>query len=286
MPRRAATQLLHARPPGCSPSAASTASTHRGHRRRRRHQRARRLQALPEQGRRAGRAARGHQRAAARRRAGRGRRGARTTTTRWRGWSPAHAAFALSEPELIRVQDRDLANLSRSDGRAVRRLQRAYVEVWVGALTPAAAGPAAADARTAAHAALRPAQLHAVQRLAAAGGAAGDGARRPAPGGRGRTSRLGPRAGSADDAQAAAGVEPVQLLGVRRQRDGLALARRAASGRRGRRAGRPSLPPVTLPCRNASEPSSSTSSTTTSTPSPLPTRRRSSGRTPTATVAR
>lgn len=45
-----------------------------------------------------------------------------------------HADFATSEPDLIRVQDRDLANLSAGQAHRVRSLQRAYVEVWVEAL--------------------------------------------------------------------------------------------------------------------------------------------------------
>ncbi len=45
-----------------------------------------------------------------------------------------HAEFALSEPELIRVQDRDLASTSPEDRTRVRRLQRAYVELWVAQL--------------------------------------------------------------------------------------------------------------------------------------------------------
>lgn len=65
----------------------------------------------------------------------------------------AQTAFALAEPELIRVQDRDLANLSADRAREVRRLQRAYVEVWVGVLTRLRPGLPPADARTAAHAA-------------------------------------------------------------------------------------------------------------------------------------
>jgi AcrR family transcriptional regulator len=42
-----------------------------------------------------------------------------------------HTTFAMSEPELIRVQDRDLTSLSSTAARSVRRTQRAYVEVWV-----------------------------------------------------------------------------------------------------------------------------------------------------------
>ena len=47
-----------------------------------------------------------------------------------------HLEFSLSEPDLIRVQDRDLASLSPADGRQVRRLQRSYVELWVDQLVP------------------------------------------------------------------------------------------------------------------------------------------------------
>jgi len=45
-----------------------------------------------------------------------------------------HADFAMAEPDLIRVQDRDLDNLSSPSARRVRSLQRAYVEAWVQAL--------------------------------------------------------------------------------------------------------------------------------------------------------
>ena len=46
-----------------------------------------------------------------------------------------HLEFSLTEPDLIRVQDRDFASLSVNDQRAVRRLQRAYVELWVDQLS-------------------------------------------------------------------------------------------------------------------------------------------------------
>jgi AcrR family transcriptional regulator len=39
--------------------------------------------------------------------------------------------FALDNPALITVQDRDLGALSDRDARQVRQLQRRYVEVWV-----------------------------------------------------------------------------------------------------------------------------------------------------------
>jgi len=45
-----------------------------------------------------------------------------------------HADFAMAEPDLIRVQDRDLDSLSPAAARRVRSLQRAYVETWVQAL--------------------------------------------------------------------------------------------------------------------------------------------------------
>ncbi len=45
-----------------------------------------------------------------------------------------HADFATTEPDLIRVQDRDLANLSVGQADRVRELQRAYVDVWAAAL--------------------------------------------------------------------------------------------------------------------------------------------------------
>ena len=41
-----------------------------------------------------------------------------------------HVDFAMSEPELIRIQDRDLEELPDESRRTVRRLQRAYVSRW------------------------------------------------------------------------------------------------------------------------------------------------------------
>jgi AcrR family transcriptional regulator len=46
-----------------------------------------------------------------------------------------HVDFALSDADVIRVQDRDLASLSDEDRHSVRRLQREYVEVWIGILS-------------------------------------------------------------------------------------------------------------------------------------------------------
>jgi len=42
-----------------------------------------------------------------------------------------HLDFALGEPDLIRIQDRDLGYLPATAERQVRRAQRQYVEVWV-----------------------------------------------------------------------------------------------------------------------------------------------------------
>jgi AcrR family transcriptional regulator len=45
-----------------------------------------------------------------------------------------HLDFALGEPELIRIQDRDLDNVPASARREIRRTQRQYVEIWVAVL--------------------------------------------------------------------------------------------------------------------------------------------------------
>src|SRR6516162_7378609 len=45
-----------------------------------------------------------------------------------------HLDFALGEPDLIRIQDRDLAHLPEAAEREVRKAQRQYVEVWVNVL--------------------------------------------------------------------------------------------------------------------------------------------------------
>ncbi len=61
------------------------------------------------------------------------------------------AAFALREPELIVVQDRDLANLPPQAQKKVRRLQRTYVEIWVDALRARYPDLTPEAARVAAH---------------------------------------------------------------------------------------------------------------------------------------
>jgi AcrR family transcriptional regulator len=42
-----------------------------------------------------------------------------------------HVSFALGQPDLITVQERELANIPEAVRRQVRRLQRLYVEEWV-----------------------------------------------------------------------------------------------------------------------------------------------------------
>ncbi|MDJ0357994.1 TetR/AcrR family transcriptional regulator [Paenarthrobacter sp. PH39-S1] len=45
-----------------------------------------------------------------------------------------HVDFALSNPDVIRVQDRDLDNLAPPDLASVRKLQRGYIDLWVAVL--------------------------------------------------------------------------------------------------------------------------------------------------------
>ena len=63
-----------------------------------------------------------------------------------------HLDFALGEPDLIRIQDRDLAHLPVAAERQVRKAQRQYVEMWVGVLRELNTELAEADARLTAHA--------------------------------------------------------------------------------------------------------------------------------------
>ena len=63
-----------------------------------------------------------------------------------------HLDFAMGEPDLIRIQDRDLAHLPEAAEKQVRKAQRQYVEVWVGVLRELNPRLAEADARLAAHA--------------------------------------------------------------------------------------------------------------------------------------
>lgn len=45
-----------------------------------------------------------------------------------------HVDFALRNSDVIRVQDRDLSHLTAESQADVRRLQRAYIELWIDAL--------------------------------------------------------------------------------------------------------------------------------------------------------
>jgi AcrR family transcriptional regulator len=60
--------------------------------------------------------------------------------------------FALDNPALITVQERNLGNLTEPDRRRVRALQRRYVEVWVQAIRDADPDVDEPTARAAAHA--------------------------------------------------------------------------------------------------------------------------------------
>jgi AcrR family transcriptional regulator len=60
--------------------------------------------------------------------------------------------FALDNPALITVQDRDLGSLTETDAAQVRRLQRRYVEVWVAVLARLHPEAEAAACRARAHA--------------------------------------------------------------------------------------------------------------------------------------
>ncbi|SDD49202.1 transcriptional regulator, TetR family [Geodermatophilus telluris] len=60
--------------------------------------------------------------------------------------------FALDNPALITVHDRDLGSLAPGDAARVRRLQRRYVEVWVDVLRRLRPGEDADACRARAHA--------------------------------------------------------------------------------------------------------------------------------------
>ena len=64
----------------------------------------------------------------------------------------AHTRFALENADTIRVQDRDLDSLTEADRHEVRRMQREYVESWVGVLGRLHPDEDAAALRVRAHA--------------------------------------------------------------------------------------------------------------------------------------
>lgn len=63
-----------------------------------------------------------------------------------------HVDFALTDADVIRVQDRDLASLREDDRQRVRRLQREYVELWLDVLAQIHPDRSGAELRTSAHA--------------------------------------------------------------------------------------------------------------------------------------
>ncbi|MEU1984166.1 TetR/AcrR family transcriptional regulator [Nocardia sp. NPDC019395] len=63
-----------------------------------------------------------------------------------------HLDFALGEPELIRIQDRDLDNVPVPARREIRRTQRRYLEIWVRILCELLPGLDEDSARVRAHA--------------------------------------------------------------------------------------------------------------------------------------
>lgn len=66
------------------------------------------------------------------------------------GW---HIDFALGEPALIVVQERELGNVPVAARNRVRRLQRSYVEEWVNVLAALRPGAPRVRLRAAVHAA-------------------------------------------------------------------------------------------------------------------------------------
>ncbi len=63
-----------------------------------------------------------------------------------------HIEFALGDPALITVQERELDTVPEPRRREIRRLQRAYVEEWVQVLQRVYPGASTDRARAAAHA--------------------------------------------------------------------------------------------------------------------------------------
>lgn len=63
-----------------------------------------------------------------------------------------HVDFALANPHVIRVQDRDLDSLADADRHTVRTLQRGYVELWVSVLMRLQPGTDPAELRIRSHA--------------------------------------------------------------------------------------------------------------------------------------
>jgi AcrR family transcriptional regulator len=65
-----------------------------------------------------------------------------------------HVDFSLHQPALITVHGRELGNVPEPARRQVRRLQRLYVEEWVGVVSELLPGASQARLRVAVHAAI------------------------------------------------------------------------------------------------------------------------------------
>ncbi len=65
-----------------------------------------------------------------------------------------HVEFSLRQPALITVHGRELGNVPEPARRQVRRLQRLYVEEWVGVVSELLPGASQARLRVAVHAAI------------------------------------------------------------------------------------------------------------------------------------
>jgi AcrR family transcriptional regulator len=76
-----------------------------------------------------------------------------SAATALQGLVDFHLDFAFGEPDLIRIQDRDLIHLPVAALRQVRRSQRQYVEIWVRVLREVDPLLDESDARLMAHAA-------------------------------------------------------------------------------------------------------------------------------------
>ncbi len=63
-----------------------------------------------------------------------------------------HVDFAIANPDVIRVQDRDLDSLADADRHTVRTLQRLYVELWVSVLAGLQPGVEPTELRIRSHA--------------------------------------------------------------------------------------------------------------------------------------
>ncbi|WP_194422384.1 TetR/AcrR family transcriptional regulator [Microbacterium abyssi] len=68
--------------------------------------------------------------------------GAGSADVRMQALIDFHVDFALGNADVIRVHDRDLAHLDDEDRAEVRRLQRAYIDLWISALSPLREAPA------------------------------------------------------------------------------------------------------------------------------------------------